>query len=840
MQWNRSAVGGFLTASLLFLAGPTLRGQAPKPADTKAPAASKPEPALPASLAGAADSGTFSLYKDEERLATITFAWKADGSFENHSTLSFAGQSVKQSIQVAPDKDGRWSSITMQSPAGDVSITRQGGTALRTRKDKTVSIQLKPGALLFDNFSPALMSQAVRAYDRKKGGQQTLPLFILPGVMIDITLERKEDMDRPVGGRDLKLTRYAYGIPGVDITVWADAAGKVYLAEVPSQHAAYVRDGYEVLRQAPETDPLLSKPTSAVRADRDVAVPMRDGVKLLANIYRPESHGPFPLILIRTPYKKEMSELQGYYYARRGYAVAIQDCRGRFGSVGTWEPFVHEPDDGHDSIEWLAKQPWCNSKVGMIGGSYLGWVQWWAASRRPPHLVTIIPNVAPPDPFFNIPYEYGAFFLLGAIWWADVLESAATADLSGAAIQKIGEKKYQKLLRSLPVIDLDKKVLGKENPYWRTWIEHPVNDAYWDRANFLDRLAEVRIPVFHQSGWFDGDGIGTKLNYLRMAAAGHPYQKLVLGPWGHSDTATRTAQGRDFGPQAIIDLPRDYLRWFDCWLKGVDNGITREPLVSLFVMGTNRWLHGPTYPLPETRFEKWYLTSAGKANTSKGDGRLTRQPLSAVAPPDRYTYDPADPTPDPNLYEEAEEASPTTDKKPPRSAEDQKREGEAYHEKIASARQDLLVYVTEPFDKPYTFVGPLSAVLYASSSARDTDWFMGLMEVDEKGKLFPLAEGKIRARFRDSTLAPTLLEPGKVYAYQLDLWQTGITIPKGHRLRIEVASARFPSFSRNLNTGGHNEKETVHVPAQQTIHHSPEYPSHLLLPTIPDEPAGKR
>jgi uncharacterized protein len=377
-------------------------------------------------------------------------------------------------------------------------------------------------------------------------------------------------------------------------------------------------------------------------------------------------------------------------------------------------------------------------------------------------------------------------------------------------------------------------VLGKENPFWRKWVEHPTDDDYWGRMRFHDKLADVRIPVFHQSGWFDGDSIGSKLNYLAMARHGHPHQKLVMGPWGHTNVASRVARGRDFGPEAIVDLPRAYLRWFDKWLKGVENGIDKEPLVSLFVMGSNSWAHGPTYPLPQTRFDKWYLASGGRANTSQGDGRLTREPPAAGAPPDRYTYDPGDPTPDPDFTEGVENRdSPQADS----TAERQRRE--SHHATVTAARKDILVYVTEPFAEPYTVAGPVSAVLYAATSAKDTDWFVRLMEVDEKGKVFPLVEGKVRARFRRSMSRPEPLEPGKVCEYQLDLWHTGITVPAGRRLRVEVASASFPLFSRNLNTGGHNEKETEYVAAEQTVHHSREYPSHVLLPAIP-EPAAKK
>jgi len=785
---------------------------------------------LPETLAGFEDQATFFLILNEERVGVMQSTWKRDGHFENHATISLAGQSLQTSTKIVPDADGRWAQITMEAPTGIVNITREGSSVRRTIKEKTTTWETRQGLLLFDNNAPALMSQAIRQYDRAKGGAQKLPLLVLPGVPADLTLEAKETTERSVGGKDLSLTKFIYSLPGVDILAWADESGKMYMGEVPSQKAAFVREGFETLRKAEANDPTVSAPKYEVAIDRGVIVPMRDGTKLSADIYRPKGLEKAPVILVRTPYKKEMNELQGMFYARRGYVYAVQDCRGRFGSPGVWEPFVNESKDGYDSIEWLAQQPFSNGKVGMIGGSYLGWVQWWAAGQHPTHLVTIIPNVAPPDPFYNVPYEYGTFFLWGAIWWADVVDSQATGDLSGAAFSKIFEKKYSKLLRALPVIDLDKTVLGKENPYWRKWIQHPTNDDYWQSANFLDRLKNVNIPVFHQSGWFDGDGIGTKLNYLRMASFNHQNQKLTLGPWGHTDTAARMIGDRDFGEHAVIDLQRDYLRWFDYWLKGVDNGIAKEPLVSLFVMGSNRWLHGATYPLEVTRFQKLYLASGGQANTAKGDGKLTFDAPPSNSPSDHYSYDPGDPTPDPRLYEESEE-----NEKKERSAMERKAEAQGYHQKITEERKDILVYVTDTFTQPLSFAGPVSAVLYAGSSARDTDWFISLSEVDNDGKIFPLVQGKIRARFRKSMTIPKLLKPNEVYEYTIDLWQTGITIPAGSRLRIEVASAAFPFFSRNLNTGGHNETETKYVTAEQTIYHNQRYPSHILLPVVPEE-----
>jgi putative CocE/NonD family hydrolase len=781
------------------------------------------------------DRGRFGVYVNEERIVTSDFVWNADGSFRDDYTISVGGQAVSASVRIDVDGHGLWTRIATESPRGPVEVTRDGMKATIKLKDEARTLDLKPGTILFENYSPALMSQAVIAYDREKGGKQTFPLFIVPAVVMDGSLEKLETVERFVGGEPRNFTLYRYGLPGVDVTVWVDAENRVVLAEVPAQRAAYVRDGYESLRLAGERDSTLSQPTFEVKVEKNVMIPMRDGVKLATDLYKPDADGKFPVILLRTPYAKDMSEIKARFYARRGYVFAAQDCRGRFASEGVWTPFFNEPKDGYDTIEWLAAQPWSSGKVGMIGGSYVGWVQWWAAGEAPPHLTTIIPNVSPPDPYFNIPYEYGSFFLLGAIWWAEVLEKEATADLSGKAMAEIGEQKYAKLLKHLPVIDLDTKMLGKKNKYWRQWIEHPSNDEYWSRASFLDRLKGFEAPVYHQSGWFDGDGIGSKLNYLAMKRFGHENQKLVLGPWGHTDAATRWGPNdRDFGPNAIVDLEGSYLRWLDRWLKGVDNGMEREPLVSLFVMNTDKWLTGAVYPLPETRLTKLFLASGGKANTSGGDGTLRFEAPGESVAFDTYRYDPGDPTPDPNMFLTPEELADTieVDTSKTVSVEELRTQRLAYYGSVDAERADILVYDTPPLTDSLVIAGPVSAILYASSSAKDTDFFMRLSEVDSSGQIFPLVHGTIRARYRRSFSKPELIKPGEIGEYRLDLWQTGITIPVGRRLRVEVASAAFPTFSRNLNTGGLNERETRFVAATQRVYHDAEHPSHVLLPVI--------
>jgi len=461
----------------------------------------------------------------------------------------------------------------------------------------------------------------------------------------------------------------------------------------------------------------------------------------------------------------------------------------------------------------------------------VGWVQLWAASENPPHLTTIIPNVAPPDPFYNIPYEYGSFFILGAIWWAEILETEATGDLSGRAMAQINERKYENILKSLPVIDLDEKIMGKKNPYWRKWIQHNTNDDYWQHANFMDKLKNLDIPVFLQSGWFDGDGIGSKLNYMALKQSKNKSIKLILGPWGHTDQSHSRVGDHDFGKEAAPDLQTLYLRWFDYWLKGVDNKIVEEPLVKCFVMFSNKWLEGDTYPLPETQFTKFYLDSTEGANTSKGDGVLVTEMFKKGREYDQYVYDPGDPTPWPEYYYKSEEEI-KQEKDKTIDLEDYKKRVQVFHNKVSDAREDILVYQTPPLEEPVSVAGPLSAVLYASTSAPDTDWFITLMDVDEEDKIFHLVRGTIRARFRNTMEKAELLQKDKVYQYDIDMWQTGITFQKGHRIRIEISSALFPMFSRNLNTGGHNEMETKFQKAAQKIFHSEEYPSHILLPVI--------
>jgi len=558
-----------------------------------------------------------------------------------------------------------------------------------------------------------------------------------------------------------------------------------------------------------------------IHGQKTIQIPMRDGIKLATDLYFPKiENGPFPVILMRTPYNKVILKAYGDYFSKNGFVYAIQDVRGRFESQGDWEPFINEGEDGYDTIEWLAAQDWSTGKIGMYGGSYSGSVQYTAAILKPPHLVTLIPNITPAMPFDNMPYEGGVLVMGGDIRWADIVENAKTvADMQNKA-KEVFTKDWNSLLSYLPVIDLDKKILGKETPYWRRWVEHNTDDSYWEKVNYLKKLQELDIPVFLQSGWFDPGNRGTKLAYSHLKQSKNKYIKMIMGPWEHTDQSSKYLYGQDLGEAADIGLMDLYIKWFDFWLKGEDNGIISDPLVQVFNFGPNNWLKADTYPLPDTSFVKYYISSEKGANTSHGDGKLQIQKSSSPRQYDTYSYDPGDPS--------------------PCFIDFLKKRALENYKNLVGSREDILVYETAPFEQPLTIAGPLSAVLYASSSAKDTDWCVTLYTVAENGEINPMGMtwGVLRARFRNSMSVPEFMEKDKVYKFSIDLSHTGNTFSKGERIRMEIASASFPEYSRNLNAGGHNEMETEYVSAVQRIYHTKEYPSHLLLPVykmeIPD------
>lgn len=567
-----------------------------------------------------------------------------------------------------------------------------------------------------------------------------------------------------------------------------------------------------------------------VNVERNVAAEMRDGTVLYADIYRPDGDGPWPVILMRSPYEKMQGEHNfGTYqlpswYAQRGYLVVSQDTRGRYESEGDFYTFAHEEYDGYDTVEWAARLPGANGKVGMYGFSYVGATQLLAAVAAPPSLVCICPAITSSDYYEGWAYRGGAFALAFNASWATFL-SIDTAQRQGDS--RLMQRQWAQfgtvggVYPSLPLKEFPN--LDELAPYYSDWVEHESYDDYWKQWSIEHRYEQIGVPALHVAGWYDIFLQGTLKNFVELGQrAGTEQarggQKLIIGPWWHMPWSSR-AGANDFGAEARHRIDEEQTRWFDHWLKGQDNVYLDEPRVKVFLMGVNRWRDENEWPLARTQYVNWYFHSGGRANTMDGDGQLNRE-APAEEPPDVYTYDPRNPVP--SLGGRSCCYYPIA----PMGGAD--RTG-------AEIRPDVLVYTSEELEDDLEVTGPVTATLHAATSARDTDWVVKLIDVYPDGRPVNVAEGILRARYRNSFEVPELLEPDRVYEFVVDLIATGNVFQAGHRIRVEVTSSDFPQFDRNPNTGQRlGEYDYVDfTTAVQTVFHDGNKASHITLPVIP-------
>jgi len=572
----------------------------------------------------------------------------------------------------------------------------------------------------------------------------------------------------------------------------------------------------------------LSQPNHDVRFLYDLKVPLRDGTKLSADVFLPKSGGSFPTLFLRTPYESllQMHIEWAVWWAKRGYAVVIQDCRGRFKSEGVFYAYRDDGPDGHESLAWIAEQPWCNGQIGTSGRSYGGLFQWQLAPYRSPHLTAMAPQVIMGD-YFRDYHRVG-----GAVQWLLTIGAAITFSTNVAFIQQGAAHLFgnQHFYRHLPLITADEVAIGRKIPFYRDWLEHEFYDDYWRTLNTEEKLDQIDVPVCQQAAWYDpyADAMLRMWNGLRkqgFSERTRQNQKIYVIPWTHHLPEGSRLGDLDFGPQGAVDLKQADLRWFDYWLKGIDTGIMAEPPIRLFVMGANIWRNEQEWPLARTVWTPYYLHSNGKANTLYGDGTLKPEP-PANAPADKYDYDPNDPVPTLG----GNNSTWTWMK----FARDQIYPG-PLDQRPVERRDDVLVYTSAPLEAPLEVTGPLTVILYAASSARDTDFTAKLVDVYPDGRAIHLAEGIIRARHRHNMERAEWLEPGEVTQYQIRLAPTSNHFGKGHCLRVEISSSNFPRFDRNLNTGEPIATSTRMQVAHQTVLHTQSYPSHILLPIIPPE-----
>ena len=563
--------------------------------------------------------------------------------------------------------------------------------------------------------------------------------------------------------------------------------------------------------RADDPNPRASKPSHQVKVEFDRRIPMRDGVTLSADVYRPDAEGRFPVIISRTPYLKSPRDKEGLerlrYFAARGYVCVVADVRGRGDSGGIFIPYRDEGKDGFDAIEWCSAQPWSTGKVATVGGSYTGKNQWLAAVLQPPHLTAMIAMVTPSDPFVEWPT--GVPIPMDISWHHFT---------SGHALQNLDAVAWDKVHRHLPLLTMDEAV-GRPLPFWREMFEHAQLDDWWEPQRYQNKFDRVKVPVLHLSGWYDDEQVGTPLNFAGMVAHApsedvRRSQKLIMGPWPHNVTSQPTKLGEvDFGPTAKIDLPGTMLRWYDHWLKGIDTGMLSEPPVRIFVMGANTWRDEHEWPPARAKFVKYFLHGRGRANSLYGDGGLSTTEPGSDEREDRYSSDPERPVPFITEPTFAQIGGPD-DYRP------------------VERRDDVLVYTSAPLQEDTEVTGPVRAHIFAASSAKDTDFTAKLLDVWPDGFAQRLCDGVVRARFREGMEKPSLIEPGKVYSYEVDCWTTSQVFKRGHSIRLEIASTAFPKFDRNPNTGEPLGKSSELKRADQTIYHDKDHPSHILLPVV--------
>lgn len=575
----------------------------------------------------------------------------------------------------------------------------------------------------------------------------------------------------------------------------------------------------------------------------DVPAWMRDGTVLRANVLTPDGPGTYGVVLMRLPYNKDGAEQfpnHGTYntpefYASHCFIVVIQDVRGQYKSDGSWYTFLHEAEDGYDTVEWAAGLPKSNGRVGMYGFSYVGATQWLAATQRPPHLVALVPGMTSADYHDGWTYEGGALDQSFVEDWpvGSIANSAVRRFPDGAALDaEMNQAKQDEMTKWywwLPLIDYPP--LHPEDPrvapYFFDWLRHPDNDAYWQRWSIRLRYGDITVPALNFEGWYDIfiDGGIENFNGMRRHGAtkvAREGQRLVVGPWAHMWHWDQHIGQLDFGPEAANPIDDLMLRWWDYWLKGVRNGVDRDPKVRIFVMGANRWRTADAFPVPGTVYRKYYLHSRGSANGDFGDGWLsTRAPDAdgsprgaAEADSDRFTYDPADPVP--SIGGRFQDSLPFG----------------PYDQQPLLGRPDVLVYTTPPLERDVEVTGPITVTLYASSSATDTDFTAKVDDVYPDGRSMLIEYGIQRARYRESGTHPTLIEPGKIYRYTIHVWPTSNLFKAGHRIRLEISSSNFPMYDRNPNTGHPFAMDAEMQVADQTVLHDRDHASEVTLPIV--------
>jgi len=598
----------------------------------------------------------------------------------------------------------------------------------------------------------------------------------------------------------------------------------------------------------------LEKLKEIAVVDQKVMMPMRDGIRLATDIYRPKSPGKYPVILSKTPYnfnqwidgKEMIRQYEAAYDAvKKGYVFIVQNERGRFFSEGVWDILGTPTTDGYDAFTWISSQEWSNKKIGTIGCSSTAEWQMAVASLDHPAHTALIPQGfgAGVGRIGNL-YEQGNWFRGGAqqmlfTSWLygvqnDRVRPMFPVDITQEELIRVSRNfdlapespkvDWTVALKHLPVQDIIKNVDGPVGIY-EDMIRRKPNDPKWYQGGLFHDNMAFNKPSYWFVSWYDVASTPNiaLFNLLRdkskfPKAADNQY--LVIAPTLHC-SFKRATENTIVGERSMGDARLDYdaltYSWFDYWLKSEENGIKNKmPRVQYFTMGSNKWQQSETWPPVEAKPTTYYLNSAGKANTRNGNGSLLLAAPKADQP-DEFVYDPANPVPSfggnvcciGNAIQ-----------------------GGSFDQQTMELREDILVYSTPPLTEDVEISGFIESILFVSSDAKDTDFTLKLIDVYPDGKAYNLDETIQRVRYREGYDMEVFMEKDKVYEVKLSALSTSNFFPKGHQIRIEISSSNFPRFDRNLNTGGNNYDESKGLIAKNKVHHSSKYPSRIILPLI--------
>ncbi len=531
-----------------------------------------------------------------------------------------------------------------------------------------------------------------------------------------------------------------------------------------------------------------------------IKVRMRDGARLCTNLFRPEPSGRYPVLLLRTAYRKTdqiTPNLQSFI--DNGYTVVVQDVRGRHHSEGDFQPLVQEQKDGEDTLDWIVKQPWSDGRIGMFGGSYNGIALWRAALSGHPALRAISPAVSGGDDYLDRFYSRGGAFKFGhrVLWVAENFKPNSWP-----------RPDFDKIKRHLPLRTADQAFTGKILDFFQMALDHPSYDGYWSFLSTRRRVDRVRAAALITAGWYDNYAESDLEMFAALRDLGRQV-RLVIGPWGHN--LSPVMPEADFGPEAAQFLRPLEISWFDAFVKG--ESAAPPAGVRYFLMGANQWVDAPDWP-PHTRDLRLFLHSKAAANSVGGGGELRDKALAKSAP-DGYDYDPAHPVPtiggavccNPRVF--------------PWGPLDQR---------PVEGRQDVLVYTGPVLKGDVEVTGAVEAILHVASSAPDTDFTAKLIDVEPDGRAVLVTDGILRMRYRQGVDRTVKYQPGRVERIVIPMGVTARVFKAGHRIRLHISSSNYPRFDRNPNTGTAIADETRLRKARQTLYHDAARPSYLSLP----------